>query len=101
MIMRIVLISSPPRTPASGMLAWTPGRGESDGSALYLGRALLKALPDMADQPAARSAIGKCFSFLRLSHFLTENRVPLFREMHVPCRISLSENRYPLFREML
>jgi hypothetical protein len=62
----------------------------------------LKALPDMADQRAARSAIGKCFSFLRLSHFLAENRYPLFWEMlSFSCRISLPENRYPLFREML
>jgi len=37
-----------------------------------------------------------------LSHFLAENRYPLFREMlSFSCRISLPENRYPLFREML
>ena len=41
----------------------------------------LKALPEIADQAAAWSAIGKCFSFLHLSHFLAENRYPLFREM--------------------
>jgi hypothetical protein len=45
------------------------------------GAARSKALPDMADDPAARLATGKCFSFLRLSHFLAENRYPLFREM--------------------
>ena len=44
--------------------------------AVVCGRA--KALPDMADHPAARSAIGKCFSFLRLSHFLVGKPVSTF-----------------------
>jgi hypothetical protein len=48
----------------------------------------LKHFP-IADQPAARSSIEKCFSFLRLSHFLAENRYPPFREMLQPGAIGI------------